>query len=92
MQTVAAFKADIQAAKLQGRKIGISIGGADNPVTINTNTSQTFIDSMKVCQSFLCNIICTSDHYETVECVQKVTLINFESVFYVGIVFLVLVG
>lgn len=49
MQTTAAFKADIQAAKAQGRRIGISVGGANSAMTVTSSNNATFASSLLVC-------------------------------------------
>lgn len=46
VQTVADFKADIQAAKAQGRRIGISVGGADTPIAVTATNNATFASSL----------------------------------------------
>jgi chitinase len=47
-QSVVEFKSDIQAAKVQGRRIFISIGGADAPIAVTPTNNATFAGTLKV--------------------------------------------
>jgi chitinase len=42
------FKSDIQAVKDQGRRVFISIGGADAPIAVTPSNNATFASTLKV--------------------------------------------
>lgn len=46
VQSVDEFKADVQAAKAQGRRVGLSVGGADAHVEVTAVNNATFASSL----------------------------------------------